>query len=598
METNTREDIIKFLKENKAFKDNGNLSSGITTLLRNKHQDIIQKMKEITTIDTDNISQLIWHIMNDVKEIPKCPICGNECEFKSYGIGYKKTCSPKCNDIYKVKVSQESNLKKYGVKSSLSRKEVREKCEKTNLERHGYTNPFNSKEVQDQIKKTNLEKYGYEVSSKAPEVKERMRQTNQERRGVDAPLQSKESMDKLKSTNMERYGTEYTLSNPIVRKKGQETSLEKYGTEWPQQSPEVIAKAAETRKDNFYDSLINEGRIEGVKPLFTREEYVGYMHIYKFQCEYCNHVFEDDLSHGHIPQCPVCYPKAKGSKEESEVFKFVKDNYEGPIDRGFRKALKSLPGFELDIYLPDLKLAIEYDGLFWHNTEKIPYSDYHLNKTKACEEEGIRLLHIFSDEWHKKRTREIIKSIILSALGKDAVKVGARKCEVREVSNEEGRQFLENNHLQGVTPSKIKIGLYFNNELVSLLCFNSSRYDKNYDWEITRYCNKLGYNISGGFSKMLKYFRDHYKGSIITYSDRSKFTGSIYRNNGFTELKPTNPNYYYTKDFNSRESRLNFQKYKLIKKFPEYKDLSESEIMEKLGYHKFYDCGNWKFELK
>ena len=591
---NTREAIIKFLKENKAFRDNGNLSSGITNLLRNKHQDIIQKMKEITTIDTDNISQLIWHIMNDIKEIPRCPICGNKCEFKSYGIGYKKTCSSKCNDIYKVKVSQESNLKKYGVKSPLSRKEVREKCEKTNLERHGYTNPFNSKEVQEQIKKTNLEKYGYEVSSKAPEVKEKMRQTNQERRGLDAPLQSKESMDKLKATNMERYGVENTLSSPILRKKGRETSLEKYGTEWPQQSPKVIAKASLNKMKNFYERLFTTKRLDlSSTPLFSWEDYDGSKNLYNFKCNHCGQIFQDTLRNGNIPLCPTCYPRVGAtSKEETYLYKFVTDIYRRPIMKNTKLILH---GQELDIYLPEKKLAIEYDGLYWHSDDKRD-KDYHLNKTIACEKQGIRLIHIFSDEWSKNK--DICKSIIKSAIGIYEKKIYARKCEIKEINSDLARDFLNENHLQGNVGSKIRIGLFYEDELISVLTFNEPRYNKNYRWEITRFAGKLNYLIVGGFSKMLKYFRDHYEGSIITYSDRSKFTGDVYRNNGFKELEPTNPNYYYTKSSYERESRLNFQKAKLIKKYPELKDFTENEITQILGYRRFYDCGNWKFELK
>ena len=596
---NNREDIIKFLKENKAFKENGNLSSGITTLLRNKYSKIIKKMQEILDIETENVSQLIWHLVNNVNEVPKCPICGKDCEFKSYGLGYKKTCSSECNKKYIVIASQESNLKKYGTKSPFGRPEVLQKCRDTCEERYGYSNPFESEEIQEKIKKTNLEKYGYEVSSKAPEVKEKMRQTNQERYGVDAPLQSKEYLDKVRATTLERYGVENSLSSLELRSRGKKTSLEKYGTEWPQQNEEIKRKSSKKRMDNFYNSLINEGRIEGITPLFTREEYHGYMYIYRFQCNHCGHVFEDDLSHGHIPRCPICYPKTGegSSEEEAEVFKFIKDNYDGPINRNFRKGMKELPGFELDIYLPDLNLAIEYDGLYWHNTDVIPDPNYHLNKTLACEKEGIKLFHIFSDEWHLKKSRDIIKSLLLSALGKYKVSIGARKCNVKEVPKEEAKIFLNNNHLQGYTASSVNIGLYLKDELLALLSFNKSRYDKNYTWEITRYCNKLNTHIPGGFSKMMKYFREHYEGSIITYSDRSKFTGDVYRNNNFKELTPTKPNYYYTKDYNHRESRLTFQKYKLIEKFPEYKDLSEKEIMSKIGYKRFYDCGNWKFEL-
>lgn len=593
MEINNKEDIIKFLKENNAFKENGNLSSGITTLLRNKYPEVIKKMQEILGIETENISQLIWHLVNNVNEVPKCPICGKDCEFKSYGLGYKKTCSSECNKKYIVIASQESNLKKYGTKSPFGRPEVLQKCRDTCEEKYGYSNPFKSKEVQEKIKKTNLEKYGYEVSSKAPEVKEKMRQTNQERYGVDAPLQAKEYLDKAKATTLERYGVENPLSSSELREKGKKTSLEKYGTEWPQQNEDIKKKVAYNRMKNFYERLFTTKRLDlASTPLFSWDEYEGSKKLYNFKCNICGQIFQDTLKNGNIPLCPTCYPKNGGiSKEENFVYKYVTDIYKGPIMKNTKLILQ---GLELDMYLPEKKIAIEYDGLYWHSDDK-KGKNYHLNKTIECEKRGIRLIHIFSDEWAKNK--EICKSIINSALGIYDKKIGARKCKVKEIDLTTAKNFLEKNHLQGYTGSKIRIGLYLDEELIAVLCLNNSRYNQNYTWEITRYAGKINYQIIGAFPKMLKFFREKYSGSIITYSDRSKFTGDVYRKNGFTELPPTEPNYYYTKSSYERESRLTFQKAKLISSYPELKDFTENEITQMLGYRRFYDCGNWKFVL-
>jgi hypothetical protein len=139
--------------------------------------------------------------------------------------------------------------------------------------------------------------------------------------------------------------------------------------------------------------------------------------------------------------------------------------------------------------IPDYGLAIEYDGLYWHSSGDVltENRDYHLEKTTKCEEKGLNLLHIFENEWQNQSKQQIWKSIIRNKLGKSN-KIYARKCEIREVSNKESVRFLENNHLQGSASASIRYGLYHNDALVALMTFGKSRFNKNIDWELIRYC--------------------------------------------------------------------------------------------------------------
>lgn len=575
-----RNKIIDFLKENNAFRGD-KLSSGITTLLRNKYPSIIEDMKRETGINDNSISRLIWHLING-NEIPKCPVCGNELEFKNYGEGYKKACSTRCQNVLRGK----GNLGKH-----LSQ-ETKDKMKQAYIDKYGVDNPFKSKEIQDKIKKTNLERYGVERAAQNESIKAKMKNTNQERYGSDAPLQNNEIKKRFIETNQLRYGGNSSMSDKSVREKAKQTNLERYGADSYFKSEEGIKRIQEIKKKNFYEKLSRGVRIKEITPLFTLDDYIDSSSIYKFKCNKCGTEFFDDLSGGHTPLCPKCYPKNEAiSEEESEVRKFISENYNGIIEHSNRKIIYPL---ELDIYLPDLKLAFEYDGLYWHSSEfKSP--NYHLNKTLVCEKEGIRLIHISSDEWHKKRG--IVKSIILSNLRKVNQSIGARECSIVELSQKEAAEFLNENHIQGSSVASVRLGLKYKEELVSVLTFSKSRFSKEYDWEITRFANKLNTRVNGGFSKLLKYFRSHYSGSIITYSDRSKFSGDVYRKAGFEEHTPTKPGYFYFSGDN-RIDRIDAQKHKLIKKYPEYSSLKEEDIMRKLGYLKFYDCGNWKFTLK
>lgn len=574
-----KKEILGFLKNNNTFKEN-KLSSGITTLLRNKYPNIIQNMKEITEIDTDNVSKLIWHLING-NDIPKCPICGKELEFKNYGEGYKKACSKKCSDILRGSGSRGKKLSE----------ETKEKIKKTNIKRYGVDNPFKSKEIKERIKQTNLNKYGFEYAAQSKEIKKKIVQTNFERYGTTAPLQNKEIKAKMEKTNLERYGSKSSIGNIEIREKAKKTNLKRYGVEYAAASECIKEKAAEGKMKSFYESLFKTSRLGGVTPLFSWEEYMGSKaQFYKFKCNKCGEEFEDRIINGRIPLCTHCYPRnLETSRPEKDIVKYIESIYTGKIIQNDRKAIYPR---ELDIYIPDKNLAIEYDGLYWHSS-LFKDKNYHLNKTKACEEKGIRLIHIYSDEWHMRKP--IIYSIIKSALGIYERKIGARECYIKDVDNNESKIFLEENHLQGYIPTSIRKGLYYKDELVSVLTLSKPRFNKEYDWEIIRFCSKINTQVIGGFEKLLKH--SNIEGSIITYSDRAKFTGNLYRNL-FKELSPSEPNYFYVKDDFHKYSRIGFQKRILTKNNPKYENLTEIEITQLLGYYRFYDCGSWKFEYK
>ena len=247
---------------------------------------------------------------------------------------------------------------------------------------------------------------------------------------------------------------------------------------------------------------------------------------------------------------------------------------------------------QLDFYIPKKNLAIEFNGDYWHSTNAGKDKNYHLNKTQLCQEKSIRLIHIFEYEWNVKK--DICKSIISSALGIYENQIYARECDIREVSPNEARQFLDTNHLRGFVPSSYRIGLYFNDKLVQLLCFGKNRFKKN-EVELLRMCTKLNTQVTGGFSKLLKHQPYH---NFISYVDLSKFSAEGYLSNGFEIISQSAPSYKYIcgeKILN----RLATQKHKLKdllgSEFDEHK--TESQNMIDASYWQVYDCGNLKLEF-
>lgn len=575
----------------------------------------------------DRLSEQIYLLLNNYNDVPKCPVCNSPLTFKNYSNGYTSFCSKKCTAIgtqdkrkqtvlkkYRVESTaqiphvrearlnaQKENkqdiqrkreatyLKKYGTINIASLDSVKNKRKETNVKRYGVENIFQSEDIKKDIKDKHIEKYGVENISQSDVVKEKKRQSYQERYGVDSPLQNDSIIEKVKQTNMKLYGATCVFQSEEIKEKIKNTNKEKYGVNHPLQLREVKQKNIDSYYLSFYKKLLSSDRLkEKVTPLFTVDEYKGRRYKYQWQCNDCGNKFEDDLDNGHIPRCPNCYPSMLGkSHYEEDIIAWLKELGLKNIIHNDRDVISPL---ELDVYLPDYNLAIEFNGLYWHSELQGKGKDYHNQKTQACEEKGIHLIQIFEDEWIEKEA--IVKSIVKSYLGVNE-KIYARKCVIKEIKDP--TLFLENNHLQGSIYSKVNLGLYYDNELVSLLSFSSPRFNKGYDWEITRFVNKIGYSVIGAFGKLLKYFGKLYSGNIITYSDRRYFKGDIYKNNGFSLTNITNPNYYYT-DYFRRYNRMQFQKHKLAEKLEKVdKSLTEWQNMQINGYDRIWDCGNYVY---
>lgn len=307
-------------------------------------------------------------------------------------------------------------------------------------------------------------------------------------------------------------------------------------------------------------------------------------------------ITQDASNHLHLGHnCPFCNPTH--STPEKELYDFLCDNVgkENIIQRD-RTILPKRN--ELDMYFPTSGIAIEFDGIYWHNELNKPRK-YHLNKTIECEKKGIHLIHIFEDEWLDKE--EIVKSLLLNQFGLTKNKIYARNCTIKEVKPDAAKKFLDNNHLQGNCYSKIKLGLYHNNELVSLMTFGKSRHfigNGEEKWELQRFCNKLNTSVVGGASKLFKYFIEQYSPEeIVSYADRRWSNGKIYDTLGFTKYAESKPNYYYVVG-RKRVYRFNLRKQVLVEKYGCPKDMTEKEFCLRQKWYRIYDCGCLCYEWK
>lgn len=446
---------------------------------------------------------------------------------------------------------------------------------------------------------------------RSPEAKriwqEKMTQTLIERYGEDY---GQMRLKRAQATNLEKYGTICTFQNEDVKLKMKETMLERFGVDNPSKSPEIVQKKRETYEKNFgtkfnADLEINE-KIRNTRhkttynrfikfadkviPLFPIEEFngVGYDKEYQWRCEICKNEFKSYI-YGSIPKCPICYPKAI-SKGHNELLKFIESIYSGKIINNDRKTIRPK---EIDIYLPDLLLGIEFNGLYWHTEKNGKDKNYHLDKSELCKEMGIRLIHIFEDEWQNKQ--EIVKSKLFNLITKKSDRIFARNCKIVELSTNEKRDFLIINHIQGNDRASISYGLNYENTLVAVMTFGKSRYSMKQEYELMRFATLLNHVVIGAGNKLFHNFiKNHNPTSIVSYADLrwSTIENNLYEKLGFTYSHNSAPNYFYLNGI-KRESRIKYQKHKLENLLENFDpNLSEAKNMEAAGFEKIWDCGN------
>lgn len=368
--------------------------------------------------------------------------------------------------------------------------------------------------------------------------------------------------DKIKNTKWEKYG-DSNYNNPVQIKK---TLRKKFSKEyWEQRFPEK--RIVELHDADLMREMYQTLPIEAIAKNLSVHPQTVYRHLNL-------HGIREPFK----------------SSEELEVVNFLKEQGITNIIENTRRVLKS--GKELDIYLPDYSLAIEYNGVYWHHEDVDHITrSYHKKKFDECRANGVHLITIFSTLWKSKP--KIVKSILRNRLGLDTDSVFARQCVVADVSTHEAKAFLNQYHIQGYTTSSIRYGLKYNDELVALMTFSKSRTGmgiKEDAHELVRFCTST--RVVGGASKLLKHFlKNNEINKLISYSDNEWSNGDLYHVLGFDLDKDIPPSYWYIKPHVEKMfHRYNFAKHKLVEKgFDPLK--TERQITREMGLMKLWDCG-------
>jgi len=409
---------------------------------------------------------------------------------------------------------------------------------------------------------------------------------------------------KSAKTNLKKYGAENVFASEYGKNKLKETLFEKYGSDNYTKSKEYKErlkngdikinyngkKSGETMMKNHYSKL--KEKYPNVIPMFKFEEYRGsgdYMIEYDWKCRKCKHLFKRCLNVNYSMVCPKC--NRHGTNIERFIHNYLHNKKISYTIRN-RKIIKNR---ELDVYVPELNIAIECNGLYWHS-DLMKSKNYHLDKTEQCESKGIRLIQIFADEIHYKSKSVINRLNNIFKLNN--IKISSDDCDVREVDLDTTEKFLLKYHLEGPDNPSHRYGLYYKNRLLSVMTFEKCKTEGLYKY--SRFCTINGVDILNGEKKMLEYFLKQLNPlKVIAISCRRWNDGKNYENLGFKFTGKSNPNYWYTdKSYLYRFHRFAFAKQLLPKKLENFDPaLSEKENMEKNGFRRIYDCGSLKYEL-
>lgn len=535
---------------------------------------------------------------------PKCQAPECDKPVKILAAGWKKYCCNVCSNKgtseerarkLREKTDEEKNLiltkrkqtntELFGVEYAAQSKQIREKTIKTNQEKYGVDAPAQSEEIKSRIRSTNHQKYGVEWGLQNSVIREKRRDTMVLKYGTEHALRNKNSKEKRAKTTVERFGVEYASQTPVIQQKTEETTLKKYGSRH-------IFKSDHFRKKK--DAALEKNQIQHLNQIRYSEETKRILFSEQLLREFYDpdstltrnadllSINRSTLTY-YLDMYGIDRPEwIPGSQGERDLASFI-ESMGFVVERNRRDLLKPSK-LEIDIFVPELNIGFEYNGLYWHSFNRQPSREeqlYHRKKYELARENNIKLFFITSDLNFEK-----IKRFVQSKL-KNSNRLYARQCSIGSPTVEEYKRFCDEHHIQGYTTASVRLALYHKDKMVGVMGMNRSKTD----WILNRMV--FGeYSIVGGAKKLLSHFRAEHCGNIISYSSNHYSDGALYDNLGFKLINENKIDLWYVDDEQRLVNRRNLQKSKMAKNFDHY-DSNETETTNALrnGYRIYYGPG-------
>jgi hypothetical protein len=530
-------------------------------------------MKETDLWPHLNLTQRVRCILH--KDNPICDVSSQPKLWKSMQEGFGFCGRAWECDCARQSVSASVSATKKTVSDS-EQQVTNQKRAQTNLEKYGVTNTgqtYHARKAHEEV---------YADAQKVRLIVDQIQQTNMHKYGVKNPMQVESVKHKAQQTNMHKYGSVNAMSNPVIAAQSVKTRKENY-------EPHHLARQNYPR----FCTMIIENF--GVKVLIPESEYIGVQTrpSMAFECIKCATQFEKRFDYASPPICRVCNPTEiiYKSNEEMELLDYIKSIYTGHIISGDRRLINP---YEIDILLPELNLAFEYCGLYWHSELSGHKTwNYHYRKFKAAQDKHVRLITLFSDEWLNRK--DLVKQYIKVLLHKQSQSVYARKCVFNQISHDTARDYLKDHHIIGA-PQRVSWagGLYHNNELCAVMTFRNT---EGTSYELNRFATHG--HVVGAASRLLKRFiQNNLVTHIVSFSDNRFSEGNLYKQLGFVHDGDVPPMQSYVKDYSMRYHKLALGKQKLLESYPTINtNQTEWQILQSLGYDRIWDCGKIKWKI-
>lgn len=528
-----------------------------TLVKSNKYKTVVADIINQTSFLPNDVSlpQRLYHIINNTSTIPGCKTCSKPVSwnrrYKRYNTYCGNSACPNHDPDVIAKKLEHTDYNK-----------ATKKRQQTNIERYGVSNYLASQQGLDKSKQTKIEKYGADYTAIEQQHRE---QTMIERYGVSNYFSIPGIQSSIIQIKKQKYGT---TSNNIKR---QRTVRDRYGVDNAMQIKYAEYDGLFNNPDWLLDQHLNKNKsfaqisseLNGIDPTAL---------INKVRSAYPDFI-------------PTRFPV---STYEHNIVEFLQ-SHDIKCLTGDRTTISP---YELDIYVPTHKIAIEVCGVYWHSEQQGRDRNYHKRKMELCAKQGIRLITIFSDELDDKT--ELVYHKLLNILNiDDTTKCFARQCTIINVTTNDKNKFLNANHIQGTGPGSITYGLCYDNKLVAVMSFIK----QDSQFILNRYATSV--RVVGGFSKLLSHFKHNNKWSkIISFADLRWSMGDLYTNTGWILDGVLPPDYTYSPDGKVRIHKFNYRrKYlpKLLKTFDPA--LSETQNCDNNGILRIWDCGKLRFVM-
>lgn len=590
--SSTREDMLDYIEAH-------SLKTNPKSMTAKKHKAFMEVLKTKTAFLDDQFIKVPNHVrlncyLQGYESIPVCnhEDCNNLVNIdRRKGKVFTEYCSYVCSktaDEVRKKISNTNRSS-----SVVERKRERTQKHYQHLARErGYDNPES-----------------YTHSSHFPDVIDKRRQTMAEHWDNGHPMKDNAFVEERKGQITEKWGVDNPMKIESVYKKanitddGQwyvqtqafndkrtQTMKERYNVDHPMHIPSVREKQIATNKGRYNRSIHTQKHIskESLAVLNDRD-YLKEMTDKMFLSEIAEklnvHQSSVQRACGAL-DIPVWKSISKAEKEIKNIL-----DAHGIVSQSNIRLTNNM---EVDIYVPEHSIAIEYNGMYWHS-EAFKYNDYHQKKSLAYQAIGITIVHVWEDDWLDKQKKPIIINKILSKLGINE-KTYARKTSVDFINRKEAMPFYNANHIQGHVDGSVYVGLR-NNQGDVVACMTMKDLGKGV-WDLSRYATSQ--SVVGGLSKCLAHFKRSCEWhEIFTFASLDYSNGRLYERTGFTRQNVTSPNMWYMKVGEwVRLGRRRFIKHRLPNILDSYDELlSEKDNMRNNGYTIIHDAGSIKYTM-